>query len=121
MSLRATAAADLPQILAADGEDVTVFSHDGASITVKALTQDVFFRIDPNSGQGVAGRQSTVALMPADVASIGEIEAVQSTARKPWTIEVTDAAGTPHRFKVRNKHPDGTRGLTVFELEPWRS
>lgn len=119
MSLRDRAAADLPVLFEADGEYVTVTDQSNASAVIKAITQDIGYLLDPETGQGFASRRASVALPMAALraAGMGDPVGTSDTSRRPWVVAVTDSDGTVRRFKVTESHPDDTIGLVTCLLE----
>ena len=120
MSLRDIAAADLLSIVtdtSGFSAPVTVTNPAGTSAILYGLVQDIGFRLDPDTGMPVAGRQASVALSIASLTANGlsEPAPVPDESSKPWTI-VFDSK----TFTVQEARPDRGAGLIVLMLESYK-
>lgn len=104
------------------GEPISITSPDGVEEDFLALTNDIHFSIDPETGMTVAGRQCTaaVAIFDLEAVSFGGIEAVPDKTSRPWVVQATDVNGRVGTFKVSETHPDRSAGLMTLILEGYR-
>jgi len=124
MSLRATAAADIQNIVrdaSTGGDEIVITSPAGAVATVHGFTSDVHLSIDPGTGEMVSGRKASVAVLIADLVteSFQDIHGVAESTSRPWLVTMTDANGTETTFKVVETNPDASSGLTILFLEEY--
>lgn len=124
MGLHDQAELDLGQVLESEtdwGVPITLTNPAGFSGS-EALTgssQDIGRLIDPDTGQGVSGRQATVELRLSSLTAAGFTElplAIADTALKPWVVGFAGLT-----FKVKESHPDRTSGVISLILEFWRA
>jgi hypothetical protein len=124
MGLRDIAAADAAEIIqdAIDGGDeITITSPADVSETFMALTNDIAFSIDPETGLTVSGRQCSAVVASADLTAFGfnGITGVADADSKPWVVRATDIKGVQGIFKVADTRPDNTIGLMTLILEEY--
>lgn len=122
MGLRDTAAADAIEIiqdLNDGGDEISITSPAAASEDFLALTTDIAFSIDPETGMTVTGRQCTATVPISDLIAAGfaAIEGVADADAKPWVLQMTDSNGVTGTFKVAKTAPDNTLGIMVLFLE----
>jgi len=87
---------------------------------VVGRTNDVFFSIDPGTGEAVSGRTATVSIDMNELTNKGfsSLPAAQSDrTKKPWIVEVDDPQGCPHVFTVLEGNPDRTLGIILCTLQ----
>lgn len=126
MGLREQATADLRTILedvdTGFGWEITLRHPDGQQAELKGTSTDVHQAIDPETGMLVSGRRASVAL---PVAALEEVafempRGVADSSSKPWVVELHDAMGHPHTFKVTEALPDRALGVVVCILEAYK-
>lgn len=125
MGLREQAADDVRRILESKdsgfGWDVTLIAPDGQSAALTGYSTDIHLLLDPDTGQTVSGRAVEASLPMAAIAEkgIGTPTGEVRRAQRPWTIELNDIAGNPHKLKVIETHPDNALGVVVIRLEAY--
>lgn len=100
---------------------LVVTNPDGVSVRLSGFSTDIADLIDPETGQGVSGRQAEVTLHMDALSSVGlgHPAHVADGTGKPWTIAFDDIEGKPHTFKVMRSAPDRTTGLILCYLEAY--
>ena len=121
MGLRDIATADAIEIIqdtVTGGDEIIITSPAGVSEDFLALTNDIHFSIDPETGETVTGRQCSVTVLSSDLVTAGfsEIKGIHDTNSRPWVVQMTDINGVTATFKVVESHPDNTMGLMVLIL-----
>ena len=119
MSLRRVAERDLGHILTDDvcgfAWPIVVINPAGERQALEGFSDDIAQFIDPDTGQAVSGRVSSVALRMSSltVLPVGVVD----TSQRPWLVEFNDIGGQSWRFKVVESNPDRTLGCLVLMLE----
>lgn len=126
MGLWADASADLRGFLENDdefGQALTVVDPSDASAALKGFGVDIGLLIDPETGQGVAGRRGSVAISIASLtaAGLGMPVGISDASLKPWRVTFDDANGNSHTFKIQECQPDRALGVVVCILEAYWS
>lgn len=100
---------------------IVVSDPDGRSACLRGFSTDIADLIDPETGQGVSGRQAEVTLSMGALSKAGfDLPAgIASEAIKPWTMKFDDIEGASHVFKVMRTAPDRTAGLVLCYLEAY--
>ena len=123
MNLRELAASDAALFVednaAGFGFPLTLTNPDGGSLAMAGLANDVFTKIDPETGMMVAGRSASVTLSmkTLETACFGQPRGVSDSSSRPWIVEIDDVLGNCHRFKISLTQPDLTIGVIVCHLE----
>jgi len=129
MSLRATAHADLIEILndtETGGVDISIESPDAVSEDFKAFSNDIHLAFDPDTGVTVTGRTCSVAVIISELITAGfwnntnredDIRGEPDKTKKPWVVTTTDVNGITGTFKVIETFPDNGAGLMPIMLE----
>jgi hypothetical protein len=126
MGLRDIAASDVIEIIndtETGGDEITITSPAGVSETFNALTNDIHFAIDPETGETVTGRQCSATVLSSDLVTAGftDIKGIPDTNSRPWVVQMTDINGVTASFKVVESHPDNTIGLMILILGEYSS
>lgn len=123
MGLREQAAIDARAILrdstAGFGCAFTLKSPDGVSVQLVGFTNDIGQTIDPETGQSVAGRSSSVACPLGDLTEMPE--GVSRDNRKPWIVTFASITGIVGDWKVTEVLPDRGVGVVVLLLEAYHA
>lgn len=122
MGLREQARLDAKAILedtSGFGWPLTLTSPVGVSSSLTGFSTDVGQTIDPETGQAVAGRRTSVAV---SLSSLPEMpEAIADSGRKPWVATFADIAGSMADWKVTEVLPDRAAGVVVLLLERYHA
>ena len=118
MSLREIANADLGKILENE-VDIVLIDPTDVSTSLKGLSNDIHFLIDPDTGQGVSGRIASVALYINDLENAGLDlpRYIADPTIKPWRVQFDDLNGNTYLFKIMMSHPDRDINLILCMLE----
>lgn len=102
---------------------VTLTNPEGVSALVPAIVADIGQTVDPETGAVITGRRVTAQFLtaPLRTAGLGEPRAVADSGMKPWRVQIPDAQGILHSYKVREAMPDATLGRVDCLLEAYRS
>jgi hypothetical protein len=122
MGLREQAILDARAILEDAGGftwPFTLTSPLGVVASLSGFTTDVGLTIDPETGQGVAGRRASVAVARSALAEMPE--AVAESTRKPWVATFADSQGEVASWKVVQVLPDRAMGVVVMIVEKYVS
>lgn len=91
---------------------------------LKGSVGDISTSIDPDTGQIVAGRQSSVALRISSVLAVAGFtslpEGIEDQEQKPWQVSFKDLEGNDYNFKVMEGAPDRTSGIINLFLEIYK-
>jgi len=122
MSLRSVAHEDLNEILndpSSGGWPVVITPPVGSAVSFQCWANDIHLTMDPGTGELVAGRQASIALLNRELISAGfdRIGGIADPSSKPWVAQIEDINGRPYTFKVVETYPDNGAGLTVLFLE----
>lgn len=126
MSLHDDIISDLAEIMHdTDGGAMSciITPPSGEPESFSVFYADIHLSEDPVSGAPISGRQSSVAVLIADLESAG-FAAIRGIARESesvWTVEVSDAQGNGGLFSVCESHPDSGIGLMVLYLETYEA
>ena len=125
MGLLDTAHDDMVEIIndpETGGEPISITSPAGVQEDFLALTNDIHFSIDPETGMTVAGRQcsAAVAIFNLEEVGFGDIKGVPDKTERPWVVQMTDVNGREGTFKVSSTEPDRGAGLMTLRLEGYR-
>ena len=127
MSLADEAAKDLRTILndctGGFSSFVTLVSPDGRKEGVYGIVNDISQVIDPETGQLVNARLSTITIALADLYAINyDIPyGVADTRQKPWLVIVKSTCATKETtFKVTRSDPDRSLPQLTCMLEVYR-
>lgn len=126
MSLRDIANADLQEILNADetgGVACTITDPSGAQAQFKVFFNDIHQAIDPDTGEVVTGRLSSIAVLTNELIDEGfdGIHGIAKASSRPWLATITDALGRSMTHKIAETFPDASIGLTLLVLEAYSS
>jgi len=100
---------------------LVVTDPDGNSACMTGFATDIADLIDPETGQGISGRQAEVTLHMDTLTDAGlkHPAYIASGEGKPWTVKFNDIEGEAHTFKVMRSAPDRTTGLVLLYLEAY--
>lgn len=125
MGLREKAEADTGRILEDStrgfGWAITVTDPAGTAVPLTGFSDDISQVIDPDTGQIVSGRQSSVALRISSLLAAGLTlpVGIADAAQKPWLIAFDDINGNAWTFKVMQSNPDRAMGVITCLLEDY--
>lgn len=122
MGLREQAALDgraILEDLSGFGAAITLTSPEGVTSELVGTTADVALTIDPETGQAVTGRRTSVAVSMLSLAAMPA--AVADRTRRPWLVTFTDQHGVPGTWKVADVQPDRSLAVVVLILEAYAS
>ncbi len=99
----------------------TITNPEGDSVDFDCRSNDIWFKLDPGTGEIVTARQATVTVLTSELADAGfsDICGIAESTSKPWLVTVEDIDGTSAKYKVSETYPDRTLGLMVCILEGW--
>lgn len=124
MNLRELAESDLSFTLEDSvtgfGWSVTVTDPNLVSATLTAQSNDVSYKIDPETGMYVSGRTCSATLRISSLVTAGFTKLPYgelSKTAKPWICQFNDINGNAFKFRIMNGDPDRTLGLIVCSLE----
>ena len=116
MNLRAIAERDLKHTLEKNGVSVVLIDSEGNRYgtdgKLKALTTDIGFFIDPNSGIGVRGRTAEVHFRLSTLINVG----AAIPTRDGWMIEVVDCMEMPWIYAVEEARVDRSLGVVKITI-----
>lgn len=103
------------------GWALVVTDPDGNNACLRGFSTDIADLIDPETGQGISGRQAevTISMDALRIAGLGHPAYIANTEGKPWVVKFLDIEGKPHAFKVMRSAPDRTAGLVLCFLEAY--
>lgn len=122
MGLREQAALDgraILEDLSGFGTALTLTSPEGVTSELVGTTADVALTIDPETGQAVTGRRTSVAVSTLSLPAMPA--AVADRTRRPWLVTFNDQHGVPATWKVVDVQPDRTLAVVVLILEAYAS
>ncbi len=129
MSLVDQAALDLETTLTSPvdfGVLFTLTDPAGFSGTeqLSGATGDIGLLIDPDTGQGVSGRQAYLVVSRAALVSAGFADIPQGIEDEdalPWIVEFQGIGFVGQKYKVKTSMPDRKLPMIAMALEFWVS
>lgn len=124
-NLRTVAESDLRYIVEQDPQGprwpLTVTNPDGVALETYCVGNDIAQAIDPETGELVSGRSSSVSLVLRTLldAGLGIPEGIADESKKPWLVATEDVNGISYTFAIQQTNPDRTLGLVTCLLETY--
>ena len=106
------------------GEPVKVTDPDGLTKDVFGQTNNIAFQIDPQTGQAVSGTIVEVTLRISTLLTAGFTDLPKDQSdktKKPWIFEFDDINGNAGKFIVKQSNPDRTLGVTLCQLQVFKT
>lgn len=103
------------------GVDCEFSSPAGDVYAVRGMFQHIAAIYDLETRMLITGNQATVTVVISDLSDQGATVTVSQRSQNSWKLKVTDEIAGELTFRVSDKQPDLSAGVSTFVLEPYVS